>query len=185
MTGALDPSTFGRWYVVQTNVRAEKHARDRLLLDGFTVHWPHYAGTIRHARKVTEVMLPLFPRYIFVAVGPHRDLWQVEHTVGVSAVVHRGPAPLEIPPRVIAGELARCYGSGLVRGEELERLGLAPKSRPFRVGQTVRIADGPFAGLVAVVDRLDKRDALRVFVEMLGRETAVDTVDGGLAAVPG
>lgn len=182
---AGDAAALGRWYVVQTNVRAERQAMLRLVEGGFDVHFPHYWGKVRHARRTRDERLPLFPRYLFAAVQPHQALYQVEHTIGVAAVVHCGAEPLEIPPRVMAAELARCYPGGLLRAEELERIGLAPKRRPFAPGQKVTFSGGPFAGLLAVVDQLDRGDSLRVFLQMLGRNTAVDAVDGDLTAAQG
>lgn len=181
----VDAAALGQWYVVQSNARAERHAMLRLIERGFTVHFPHYWGKVHHARQIRDERFPLFPGYLFVALQAHQALYDVEHTIGVAAVVHVASQPLEIPPRIMAAELARCYPGGLVRREALERIGLAPKRRPFNPGDYVRFAAGPFAGLQAVVEQLDKGDSLRVFVHMLGRNTAVDAVDGDLTTAQG
>jgi transcriptional antiterminator NusG len=45
----------------------------------------------------------------------------------------------------------------------------------FRVGQSVRITDGPFSDFIGLVDKVyaDKK-RLRVMVHIFGRETAVE-----------
>jgi transcriptional antiterminator RfaH len=43
---------------------------------------------LRHARKLTAVEAPLFPRYLFISFDPRRDQWRkVNGTFGVSHLV--------------------------------------------------------------------------------------------------
>ena len=45
----------------------------------------------------------------------------------------------------------------------------------FRIGETVRITEGPFADFMAVVDELyPERGKVRVLVSFFGRETPVE-----------
>ena len=54
-----------------------------------------------HARRKIGVLRPLFPRYLFVAVGPGRSLYEVNTTPGVATVLHVGGVPLEIAVEII------------------------------------------------------------------------------------
>ena len=56
------------WYVVQTQVHAERKAAAHLNRQGFATYLPAYMKRRRHARQVQNVIAPLFPRYLFVAV---------------------------------------------------------------------------------------------------------------------
>lgn len=183
-----DPYTAGRWYVVQSKPRLELLATQRLNAEGFPVFWPHYLGTISHAgtRRI-GVMRPVYPRYLFVAVDDRHALYTVEKTAGVSAVVYLGAEALTIPARVIADQMARTDDSGRLKREVAESLGLVPPTNHthrFKVDDNVKIVSGPFAGLLAVVERLDSNDSLRVCVEAFGRRTPVDLVEGQLQALP-
>ena len=43
----------------------------------------------------------------------------------------------------------------------------------FKIGQAVRIADGPFADLVGKLEQLDVAGRVRVLLDLLGRSVSV------------
>ena len=51
------------WYVVRVKTAQEDRAVWHLKNQGFHVYMPKYRKTIRHARKVQNVLRPLFPGY--------------------------------------------------------------------------------------------------------------------------
>ncbi len=61
------------WYEVQTLPCREARAQLQLEGQGFSTFLPRYAKTVRHARKLSTVSAPLFPRYLFVALDLGRD----------------------------------------------------------------------------------------------------------------
>lgn len=93
----------------------------------------------------------------------HRDL------VGV---VSDDSGPLRIPACVVGALVARWLA-----GEWDARVQAKAKP-PFAPGETVRLTEGPFAGLDAVVDRLPSALRAAVWVTLLGapRKITVDTV---------
>ena len=53
-----------RWDAVNTLPRREFRAQHQLKNQGFRVFLPQRLKTVRHARKLTNVQAPFFPRYI-------------------------------------------------------------------------------------------------------------------------
>lgn len=177
----------GPWFIVHTVARAEWMAHRALRQTGIHTFYPHFPGTVRHARRCIGVLLPLYPRYLFAQLPLGRSLAEVNRAPGVSTVVYRGPEPLEVPPLVMESEFRRADEKGRLLPEELIRLGLAPSEQrryehQFRPGQAVRFGRGPFADLCGVVARLDSNDALRVWLRVFGREVEVGAVEGDLSA---
>jgi transcriptional antiterminator RfaH len=109
----------------------------------------------------------MFPGYLFVEfVYPllHR---RVEHAAGVRGIVHFGDQIATVDPEAIVALREKA-------GEE-EIVTIDPE---IKTGQAVRISEGPFRGLEAVVTRLmPGKERVRVLLEFLGRsvETEVAT----------
>lgn len=165
-----------RWHAVHTNARAEWLAKARLEEQDYAVFYPHFLGTVRHARKVLGVIKPYFPRYLFVGVRPEQSLYAVNKTMGVSTVVYIGDVPLEVPGRVMAELRSRADADGRVAMEEGRR-----KARPA-VGSTVALA-GPLDGFVAQVAGIDGTEHVRVWVQMFGRLVEARVSDADLSPI--
>lgn len=165
-----------RWHAVHTNARAEWLAKSRLEEQAYAVFYPHFLGTVRHARKVIGVIKPYFPRYLFVGVRPDQSLYAVNKTMGVSTVVYIGDVPLEVPGPVMAELRSRGDEDGRVAMEEGRR-----KARPA-VGSRVSLA-GPLEGFVAQVAEIDGGDHVRVWVQMFGRLVEARVSDADLSPI--
>lgn len=106
----------------------------------------------------------VFPGYIIVKMSMSEEAWfVVRNTPGVTRFVGMGNRPSPLSPQEVGQ---------IVRRMEAE----APKLRVnFKVGQRVRITDGPFADFPAVVDKIDtERAKVTVLVSFFGRETPVE-----------
>jgi transcriptional antiterminator NusG len=113
-------------------------------------------------RRTTERRV--FPGYILVEMVMNDDTWYVvRNTPGVTDFVRSGAKP--VPLR--ADEVDK-----ILRRMEAE----APKIKvSFKVGQKVRITEGPFEDFMGTVDAIDSdRARVRVLVSMFGRETPVE-----------
>jgi transcriptional antiterminator NusG len=113
-------------------------------------------------RRTTERRV--FPGYILVEMVMNDDTWYVvRNTPGVTDFVRSGAKP--VPLR--ADEVDK-----ILRRMEAE----APKIKvSFRVGQKVRITEGPFEDFMGTVDAIDTdRARVRVLVSMFGRETPIE-----------
>src|SRR6201988_735552 len=84
----MQPSTLsdsGRWYAVHTLPCAEERAERQLQWQEFRTFQPKRYKTIRHARKLSTIEAPFFPRYLFIVLDLARHQWRsVNATIGVS-----------------------------------------------------------------------------------------------------
>ena len=85
-------------------------------------------------------------------------------TNGVTSIVHFGENWPRIPDQAV-DELRRLFGTQSLREVNPE----------LNVGDEVKIAAGPFQGLVAVVNQvLPAPERIRVLLDFLGRQTSVE-----------
>jgi transcription elongation factor/antiterminator RfaH len=162
----------GRWYVAQTQPHAEGRAIFHLERQGFSLFCPRIRKVVRHARKVTNCLAPLFPGYLFLNFDIARAQWRsVNGTYGVVGLIMYGETPQPIPVGVV--ELLR---------EQVDEDGAMTWLSSLKVGQPVRISDGPFSGLVATLEHLSERGRVRVLIDLLGRSISVGLQSG--AVVP-
>jgi transcription elongation factor/antiterminator RfaH len=158
-----DNSAGERWYVAQSQPRAEASAIGHLERQGYNVFCPRYRKTVRHARKARHVLAPLFPNYLFLQLDTSRDPWRaVNGTRGVVRLISQGETPAPLPHGVVEGLLARTGADGVMEWMP-----------SFKIGQAVRIAEGPFMDLVGKLEHLDAAGRVRVLLELLGRHVSV------------
>ena len=152
-----------RWYVVHTQPHAENRAITNLERQGYRIVCPRSRKTIRHARKATITLAPLFPNYLFVQLDISRDHWRsVNGTLGVVRLITQGDAPEPVPMDIVESLQARMGNDGAMNW--------APS---LKIGQSVRISDGPFADFVGTLEHLDAAGRVRVLLDMLGRSVSV------------
>ena len=151
------------WYAVHTLPFAEKRAEAQLNNQQFRTFLPKRQKTIRHARKLRTVIAPFFPRYLFVVLDLSRHQWRsVNGTFGVSSLVMAGDLPCPAPHGIVESMLAVADADDLLQ--------LQPN---LKVGATVRLAAGPFAEQLGILDRLDDSGRIRVLLNILGRQVPV------------
>jgi transcription elongation factor/antiterminator RfaH len=152
-----------RWYAVHTSPFAERRAEAQLENQNFYTFLPKRQKTIRHARKLHTVIAPFFPRYLFVALDLTRDRWRsVNGTFGVSSLIMAGELPCPAPHGIVESMLAMADAKGVLQ--------LHPN---LKVGDPVRLAAGPFAEQLGILDRLDDSGRIRVLLNIFGRQVAV------------
>ena len=61
------------WAVVNTQPHKERVALENLERQGYRAYCPLIRRRRSHARRVEEVLRPLFPSYLFVRVDPRRS----------------------------------------------------------------------------------------------------------------
>jgi transcription elongation factor/antiterminator RfaH len=147
-----------RWYAVHTQPNRELRAKKQLENQAFEVFLPKRLKTVRHARRLTNVTAAFFPRYLFVRLDLARHLWRsVNGTFGVSNLVMQGEMPRPVPHGVVEAMIASVDATGLLCLEQ-----------GLRVGARVRLAAGPFAEKLGILDRLDDSGRVRVLLEIMG-----------------
>jgi transcriptional antiterminator NusG len=106
----------------------------------------------------------IFPGYVLVNMALSEESWfVVRNTPGVTGFVGMGNLPTPLRPEEVTQILKRMEAE-------------APTIKvTFKVGERVRIVDGPFndfRGVVAVIDM--ERTKVRVMVSFFGRDTPVE-----------
>lgn len=118
---------------------------------------------IKNGKKRT-VERRVFPGYILVQMIMSEESWYVvRNTPGVTGFVGMGNEPTPLRPEEVAS---------IVKRMEAE----APRIKvTYKLGQKVRIIDGPFNDFIGTVDDIDmERAKVRVMVSFFGRETPVE-----------
>lgn len=152
-----------RWYVVRTQPHAETKAIFHLERQAFRIFCPRIAKTVRHARKTSQVMKPLFPGYIFLSMDAGNARWRsVNGTCGVLNILMLGEMPHPVPLGVVESLMARIGDDGAIAW------------RPsLRVGQPVRIASGALEDFAGTLEHLDSQGRVRVLLDIMGRGVSV------------
>lgn len=151
------------WYVVQSNVRKESFVRDRIEELGREAFLPLLSERRRGRRRATTG--PFFPGYLFARLSEcDGDLARVRWLHGVRRVLGDGDRPRPVHDGIVDTIRIRADATGRVRfGGRLRR------------GDRVKILDGPFAGLIGVLERPPHGPEQRILVllELFQRVTRV------------
>jgi len=153
------------WYVVQTQIHAERKAAANLQRQGFDTYFPRFLKRRKLARRVEQVAAPLFPRYLFVSIDLTNQRWlAIQSTLGVSHLIRMGDAPAVVLPGVIEGFKQREDENGLIR---LVRQPL------FAPGDKVTVLEGPFQDCYGLYEGLRDGDRVAILLDLLGRKVRV------------
>jgi transcriptional antiterminator RfaH len=155
-----------RWYVVHTKPLAEARAERHLQRQGYATYLPRLAQTARRCQRWTELVVPLFPRYLFLQLDALRQsLRPVHSTVGVSGVVRFGTRCAMVGDEIVAA----------LRAREDQACGLhrLKSAAGYARGTRVRITAGPFCGIDGIFERADGEERVLILLQLLGHETAV------------
>lgn len=151
------------WCVAYTQPLKESLAKQNLLSMGYEVYAPRFTKMRRHARKVEEVLVPLFPRYIFVGMDLECAQWRsVNGARGVSHLLMSNDLkPSQVPCRVIDDLKHQEIGEEILPIASLVT---------FSKGDKVRICDGIFKDQVATFGALDDKSRVHLLLSFMGRE---------------
>lgn len=158
-----------KWYVVHTYSgyenkvasNLEKTVENRGLQDLIReVKVPTETVTEIEDSKLREVERKIYPGYVFIKMVYTDETWYVVRNIrGCTGFV--GPSSEPIP----------------LTDAEVEKMGVESHSVEvaYKVGDSVRVTDGPLEDFVGVVDEIDAdKNIVRVTVSMFGRDTAVE-----------
>ena len=86
-----------------------------MIEQGFESYLPRFKKIKKHARKVEEVLVPLFPRYIFVGMDLEFARWRsVNGTRGISYLLTNDDYPASLPDLVIQNLKSQEIAEGVV-----------------------------------------------------------------------
>jgi transcription antitermination factor NusG len=166
--GVHDSIQESRWYALSTQPHKESRAESNLKCQGFDVVHLRRRKTIKHARRFHTVMAPLFPGYLFVRLNLSSQRWRaINGSYGVRSLIMAGERPVPVPNGIVE-TLIDLHGPARLRLNSL------------KVGQRVRLVEGPFAEMIGELEQLDDAGRVRVLLELLGTKVPVHTTADGL-----
>ncbi|WP_295392335.1 transcription/translation regulatory transformer protein RfaH [uncultured Thiodictyon sp.] len=165
------------WSVVFTKPRQEALARENLERQGFAAYLPLLKQSKRRRGCWVEVVEPLFPRYLFVALEfGVQDLSPIRSTLGVIDLVRFGLTPATVPRGVV---------ESLMAAEDPAAACHLGRHEPFRKGDRVTIAAGPFAGIDAIFEESTGKGRVSLLLDLLGQANRVQIDKNLVLAAPG
>ena len=163
----LDTLDDRSWYLVHSKPRQEALALQQLQAQGYQVWLPMLKRLTPPRRQRTQGPFswePLFPRYVFFRPGSvEQSIAPARSTVGVARLVSFGHVPA-LMPHARLQELALWER----QQHQLDAAAVAG----LQTGMSVRITDGPLAGLDALV-QLPQQDRVVVLLDLLGKSHTV------------
>jgi transcriptional antiterminator NusG len=179
---AAIPPAKDQWYVVHVLSGQEQKVKDRILRNAeaeelgdvvFDALVPtEMVSEIRRGKK-TETKRKFFPGYIIVNMSlltednrlVEKAWYFIKEMDGVIGFAGTKDIPIPMRTREVEGMLSQ-----IKEREEHVRPAIS-----FEVGDTVKVADGPFQSQTGIVEEIDpERGKLRVSVTIFGRSTPVE-----------
>jgi transcriptional antiterminator RfaH len=149
------------WSVVMAKPNCENLAVANLERQGYTCYFPR----ILQQNGKVNLIRPLFPRYLFVAIT---ERWySIRGTRGVSYILLGDNGPATIPPAVIESIKSKENEQGfivLLKDKPAER---------FSKGDKVKPIDGPMTGIDMIYDGMAPHDRVKVLANILGQQIPI------------
>ena len=150
------------WYLVYTKPRGENIALTNLERQGYETYLPLMRQRRRRRNKLTAVIEPMFPRYLFIKLAAGIDNWApIRSTIGVANMVRFGQLAAKVPGGLIEDLRSREDESGIQKLPDLS----------LKKGDKVLIAEGPLAGYEAIYHSRTSKERVTVLLEMIGNHT--------------
>lgn len=155
------------WYLVHTKPRQEEIALANLERQGYECYLPQMRIERIRRRKAEIATEPMFPRYLFIRLdsSDQGKSWSpIRSTLGVSQLVHFGARAAKVDDTLV----------DLLRQRERS----LPTEAMFHSGDSVVIADGPFAGIEAIFQTADAECRAFILLEILAKPVSMH-IDAG------
>ena len=164
-----------RWYIVHAYSNFEKKVADSIreqaaqrgLVEKFEeILVPtENVVEVRRGRKINAER-KFFPGYVLVKCDLSDDVFHlIKNTPKVTGFLGADNKPMPISD----AEADR------IKGQVVEGVDHPKPSMSFEIGETVRVADGPFASFNGTVEEVDEgRSRVKVAVSIFGRATPVE-----------
>ncbi len=158
----VETSGSEEWFAVTVDPKLTRPTLVTLGQKGYDAFTPFQTVMRKWRDRTAESLVPAFPGYIFVRLDPRYRL-PVLTTPGVRGLVGYGKQPAAICEEEI--EAIRRVIASKLRAEAF----------PFpQVGDVVRLAAGPLAGLTGVLISQTKQNRVLIRVTLIQQALAVD-----------
>ena len=152
------------WGVVYTHAQKEFEAQAQIENQGWTCYLPKHLKSTRHARKTSQQIAPLFPRYLFIDFAEKPFSSSLNYTKGVQCILTNGATPSTVSEQIIA----------LLRSKEDEQGYVETKTiMPFVKGDPMIVKSGCFKGQIATFECMNDHQRVQLLIDLLGKKTSV------------
>ena len=153
------------WFVAQFKPNSHFQATKNLNRQGFETFLPLHDTTLRRNSRFVKSTKPLFPGYMFVSFNKAENKWQkIKNTYGVSRLITFNSSLKSIPSTFVDNLMLRYDTSGK----------LIPIVK-MKKGDKVEILEGPFANLIATIEKYESEERIWVLMDLMGRKTKIQT----------
>ena len=148
------------WYVAYTCSRHEKYLAEQCQQRGITAFLPLYAAQRHWKRRRAEVLLPLFPSYVFVRMAL-AERFRVLALPGMVSLVSFKGLPAVVP------------GTQIEALRKAVSLGRVEPCTYLQSGKRVRVTAGPLVGLEGIVSEVKNNVRVIVSFDWMNRSVSV------------
>ena len=153
------------WFVLQFKPNSHHLAAKNLNQQGFETFLPLLDTTSRELSRFINTSKPLFPGYMFVRFDRTESYWhKIKNTYGVSRLITFNSSLKSIPSTFVDNLMLRYDTSGK----------LIPIVK-MKKGDKVEILEGPFANLIATIEKYESEERIWVLMDLMGRKTKIQT----------
>jgi len=162
------------WYLVYTKPRQERLSQENLQRQGYETYLPLIRERKRRQGKITQVVEPMFSRYLFIRLNTVTDNWgPIRSTLGVTGIVRFGTQPTSISKDLINSIKAKDDEQGLQTVDV----------HILNEGDKVRIAEGPMYGYEGIFVNKNNQERVTILLDIIGKPTRVDLCEAQLERI--
>ncbi|MDT8410265.1 MAG: transcription/translation regulatory transformer protein RfaH [Wenzhouxiangellaceae bacterium] len=154
-----------KWRAVYCKPRQESRAYLNLLNQEYDVFLPRLRSRKRIRGADTDLVEPMFPRYLFIALADYRHDWSpIRSTRGVVGLVRLGDEVPIVPADLIEELKTRHDEGGAVDVTAAGR---------FKQNDPVEITAGPFAGYRGLFEAATGKHRAAILLEILNQQRRI------------
>ena len=162
----MDSREEKHWHAIYVRSRSEKKVLSQLEDQGYTAYLPLVTQMKQWSDRKKKVEEPLFKSYVFV-FSSDKEYIPILNVYGVIKFVCFEKQAVIVPENQILA--IKKFVSEYERGEEFKML----NSEDLKVGQKVRIINGPMKGLTGRLETIRNKRHLIVYIDVVGQSIPV------------
>ena len=162
----MDSREEKHWHDLYVRSRSEKKVLSQLEDQGYTAYLPLVTQLKQWSDRKKKVEEPLFKSYVFV-FSSDKEYIPILNVYGVIKFVCFEKQAVIVPENQILA--IKKFVSEYERGEEFKML----NSEDLKVGQKVRIINGPMKGLTGRLETIRNKRHLIVYINVVGQSIPV------------
>lgn len=162
----MDSREEKHWHALYVRSRSEKKVLSQLEDQGYIAYLPLVTQMKQWSDRKKKVEEPLFKSYVFV-FSSDKEYIPILNVYGVIKFVCFEKQAVIVPENQILA--IKKFVSEFERGEEFKML----NSEDLKVGQKVRIINGPMKGLTGRLETIRNKRHLIVYIDVVGQSIPV------------